>query len=297
MTRLHVVDGTYELYRAHFSKRPGHLAPDGADAKATVGIVSAMLALLHDPAEAPTHVAVAFDNPIRSFRNELCAARGTDFYKSDEGVPPELRAQFDRAEQGVRALGIVVWSMDRFEADDAMATGAARFKGAVDQVRILSPDKDMGQCVEGSVVVQVDRMRNRVFDEAAVRAMRGIAPRSIPDFLALVGDAADGIPGIPGIGERTAATLLAAFGKLEAIPDDARRWPAGIRGADKLAAVLARSRDDATFYRTLATLVEDVPLAEDLAALAFTGVPRAPFAAFCADVGARGLDERVGRWA
>ena len=297
MARLHVVDGTYELYRAHFSKRPGHLAPNGTDAKATVGIVSAMLALLHDGAEAPTHLAVAFDNPIRSFRNGLCEARGTDFYKSDEGVPPELRAQFDRAEEGVRALGIVVWSMDRFEADDAMATAAAKFRGAVEQVRILSPDKDLGQCVAGTAVVQVDRMRRRLFDEDAVRALRGIAPRSIPDYLALVGDSADGIPGIAGIGDRTASTLLAAFGTLEAIPDDPRRWPAGIRGADKLAAVLARSRDDALFYRTLATLIEDVPLAEDLAALAFRGVPRALFAAFCRRVGASGLEERVGRWA
>ena len=295
--RLHVVDGTYELYRAHFSKRPSHAAPDGSDAKATVGIVAAMLALLQDLDEKVTHVAVAFDNPIRSFRNELCEKRGTDFYKSDEGVPPELRAQFDLAEEGVRAAGVTVWSMDRYEADDAMATAAARWEGEVEQVRILSPDKDLGQCVDGTHVVLVDRMRQRVIDEAALRAARGIGPRSIPDYLALVGDAADGIPGLKGIGERTAAILLGAYEKLESIPPDWRKWPTGIRGAEKIAATLDRFADDARFYRTLATLVLDVPLAESLDDLAWNGVPRDAFRAFCAKVGSKDLLERPHRWA
>src|SRR5512140_3346223 len=157
--RLHVVDGTYELFRAHYSGRPEHRAPAGWDAKATVGVVSSLLALLHDEAEAVTHLAVAFDNPIRSFRNDLFPG-----YKSDEGVPPELRAQFDAVESAVRALGVTVWSMQEYEADDAMATAARRFADQVEQVRLLTPDKDLGQCVSGRRVVQVDRRAKREID-------------------------------------------------------------------------------------------------------------------------------------
>src|SRR5512145_3466557 len=146
--RLHLIDGTYELFRAHFSPRPGSTSPDGQDVKATVGVMSSLLALLHDEHEAVTHVAVAFDNPIRSFRNDLFAG-----YKTEEGVPPELLAQFDAAEEATRALGVAVWSMREFEADDALATGAARFRDAVEQVRILTPDKDLGQCLSGNRVV------------------------------------------------------------------------------------------------------------------------------------------------
>src|SRR5580700_10074773 len=150
--RLHLIDGTYELYRAHFAPRPGHLAPSGADAKATVGIAESMLALLHDANEAVTHIAVAFDNPIRSFRNDLYP-----YYKSDEGVPPELRSQFDAAEEAIRAIGIVAWPMREYEADDGLASGARKFREEVEQVRIMTPDKDLGQCLLGDRVVQVDR--------------------------------------------------------------------------------------------------------------------------------------------
>ena len=280
--RLHLVDGTFELFRAHFSKRPPHAGPDGKDLKATVGVAESLLALLRDPAEAPTHVAVAFDHPIRSFRNDLLAG-----YKSDEGVPEELLAQFDDVEDATRAIGLTVWSMDRFEADDALATAAARWKGEVEQVRILTPDKDLGQCLEGARVVQVDRIRNRVVDEAALRERRGLGPASIPDFLALVGDDADGIPGLPGFGERTAGVLLGAFGRLEEIPSDPRRWPAAIRGADRLVATLAERREDARLYRRLATLVTDVPLAETLEDLRWRGVPRERFEAWRERTGAR----------
>ena len=276
MTRLHLVDGTYELFRAHFSKRPDHRAPGGWDAKATVGVAASMLALLAEPAEAVTHLAVAFDNPIRSFRNDLF-----DGYKSDEGVPPELRAQFDAVEEAVRALGIVVWSMREHEADDALATGARRFAGQVDQVRIMTPDKDLGQCLRGDRVVQVDRLRAKVTDEAAFRAARGFAPLSMPDFLALVGDTADGIPGLDGFGERSAAALLGAYPHLEQIPAAARAWPATVRGALRLAATLAAHREEALHYRTLATLIDTVPLAESLEDLRFRGVPRARFEAWC----------------
>ena len=166
--RLHLVDGTYELYRAHYAPRPDHRAPSGRDAKATVGLVQSLLALLHDPEEAVTHLAVAFDNPIRSFRNDLFPQ-----YKSDDGVPPELHAQFDAAEDAVRALGVVVWSMREYEADDGLASGARRFRDEVEQVRILTPDKDLGQCLRGDRVIQVDRRQRKVINEAAFRAHRG----------------------------------------------------------------------------------------------------------------------------
>jgi 5'-3' exonuclease len=184
------------------------------------------------------------------------------------------------------------------EADDALATAAARFRGEVEQVRILSPDKDLGQCLEGTRVVQVDRIRGRVIDEAALRERRGIAPGSVPDYLALVGDAADGIPGLPGFGERSAAVLLAAFPRLERIPHDPAAWPAGVRGAGRLAAALAAGWEDALLYRRLATLATDVPLAESLADLRWPGVPREAFEAWCARTGARRVGEAISgrRW-
>jgi 5'-3' exonuclease len=291
MTRLHVVDGTYELFRAHYAKRPSQTAPDGRDVKATVGLAWSLLALLHDAEEKVTHVAVAFDNPVRSFRNDIYPG-----YKTEEGVDPALLAQFDLAEVATRALGITVWSMDRWEADDALATAARRWQGEVDQVRIMTPDKDLGQAVQGKRVVQVDRMRKKEIDEDALIAARGIGPASIPDWLALRGDAADGFPGLPGFGEKTASALLAKFVHLEAIPDDPRLWPPGVRGANRLALVLAESRELALLYRTLATLVYDVPLKESLADLAWRGVPRGAFEAWCDSLAVRDLRSRPQRW-
>jgi 5'-3' exonuclease len=289
--RLHLVDGTYELFRAHFSKRPDHVAPEGTPAKATLGLVSSLLQLISDPAEGVTHLAVAFDNPIRSFRNQLFPG-----YKTEAGVDPELLAQFDMAEAAVRALGIVVWSMKQWEADDALATGAARFADRVDQVRILTPDKDLGQCIKGRAVVQVDRMRQREIDEEALVTLRGVRPASIPDLLALTGDDADGVPGLPGFGAKTAAALLAEYGHLEQIPDDWRRWPAGIRGSERLAKTLAGARAEVLLYRSLTTLVTDVPLAESFDELAFAGVPQLGFSEWCARFGAAGLRDRPRRW-
>src|SRR5215475_13215654 len=173
--RLHLIDGTYELYRAHYAPRPGHVDPYGRDAKATVGIVQSLLALLHDSDEAVTHVAIAFDNPIRSFRNDLFP-----YYKSDEGVPPELREQFDTVEDGVRAIGVAVWSMKQWEADDALATGARRYLDEVEQVRIMTPDKDLGQCLLGDRVVQIDQRQRKLTTEATFRALRGFGPKSMP---------------------------------------------------------------------------------------------------------------------
>lgn len=254
--RLHLVDGTYELFRAHYSKAPDR------PMKATKGMLASLLALVRDPAEKVTHMAVAFDNPIRSFRNKLFKG-----YKTEAGVPRQLLAQFDAAEKAVRGAGIVVWSMKKFEADDALASAAKRFAPRVDQVRIMTPDKDLGQCIVGRKVVQVDRMREREYDEKALIARRGVKPASIPDWLALIGDDADGIPGLPGFGEKSASALLARFGRLEAIPDDPRRWPKRVRGADRLAAALAAGRDMAYLYRTLTRLRFDVPLRESLAQL------------------------------
>ncbi|MGZ3477640.1 MAG: 5'-3' exonuclease [Polyangiales bacterium] len=290
--RLHLVDGTYELFRAHFAKRPSHTAPDGRALKATVGVVASMLALLEDPREQPTHLAVAFDNPIRSFRNDLY-----DGYKTDEGVPEELRAQFDSVEEGIRAIGVTVWSMDRWEADDALATGAARFRDRVDQVRIMTPDKDLGQCLMGKRVVQVDRMRDKEIDEEAMRKVRGVGPKSIPDLLALTGDTADGIPGVPGWGEVSAAALLSVYEHVDAIPTDPAKWQAKVRGAERLSASLNAHREEARLWRELATLIEDVPLKEDLADLEHKGVPRERFLAWCDSIGADRLRDRPKRFA
>lgn len=284
--RLHVVDGTYELFRAHFSKRPDRAS------KATVGLAASMLALLHDDDEAVTHVAIAFDNPIRSIRNEWF-----DGYKTDEGVPADLLAQFDAAEGAARAIGMTVWSMDRYEADDALATAAARWQAEVEQVRILTPDKDLGQCVRGTRVVQVDRLRKAVIDEDEVMRRRGVRPSSIPDWLALVGDTADGIPGLPGFGERTAAALLRVHVHIEDIPLDSGSWPPDIRGADRLAATLAQQMSDALLYRKLATLIDDVPLPERLEDLAWRGVPRGAFLAWCDRMSVTDLKDRPTRWA
>jgi 5'-3' exonuclease len=289
--RLHLVDGTFELFRAHYGKRPGHTAPDGRDLKATVGVVASILALFEDPDEQATHVAVAFDNPIESFRNELFAG-----YKTGAGMDPALVAQMGPVEQAVRALGVTVWSMDRFEADDALATGARRFGDRVEQVRIMTPDKDLGQCLRGQAVVQVDRIRRKTIDEAELRARRGVAPASIPDWLALVGDTADGIPGLPGFGEKAAAAVLARWGTLEAIPDDGAAWDVDVRGAARLAATLAERREDALLYRRLATLVDDVPLQEELEDLEWRGAPRREFLRWCDAVGTTSLRQRPRRW-
>jgi 5'-3' exonuclease len=251
--RLHLVDGTFELFRAHYSKRPDR------PLKATLGVVDSLRALLRDPEERVTHLAVAFDNPIRSFRNDLF-----DGYKTEEGMEPVLLAQLDTVEAAVREAGFVVWSMNEFEADDALATAAMKLATEVAQIRILTPDKDLGQCLRSTRVVQVDRIRKRVIDEAALIALRGFPPASVPDWLALVGDDADGIPGLAGFGDKSAAALLRAFGHLENIPAEAASWPATVRGAQRLASTLADEKENALLYRTLATLRTDVPLPESL---------------------------------
>jgi 5'-3' exonuclease len=292
MTRLHLVDGTFELFRAHFSPRPGQRDAMGRDVKATLGLASSLLQLLDDPAEAVTHIAVAFDNPVESFRNDLF-----DGYKTGEGMPEELAAQFDDAERATAALGVTVWSMDRYEADDALASGAARFRDEVEQVRLMTPDKDLGQSIRGTRVVQIDRMRKKLTDEPRLRELRGVGPASIPDWLGLMGDTADGIPGIPGFGAKSAAAVLAHYERIENIPDDAEKWEVAVRGAKRLAASLAERREDALLYKRLATLAEDAPISRSLAELEWQGVPRGAFEDFCAEMGNERLLTRPRRWA
>lgn len=289
--RLHLVDGTYELFRAHFSPRPGTTAPDGRDVKATVGLVSSLLYLLADAEERATHVAVAFDNPIVSFRNELFAG-----YKSDEGIPHELRSQFDIAEAATAALGVAVWSMDRWEADDAMATGAVRFRDEVEQVRLMTPDKDMNQLLDSDRVVQVDRMRGKLIDVGTLREAKGIGPASVPDWLALVGDTADGIPGIPGFGAKAASAVLGHYEHIENIPRFAHEWKVDVRGAKRLATSLDERRDDALLYKRLATLVTDAEIPHTLADLEWRGAPRDTWVAWCGAMGREDFLDRPTKW-
>jgi 5'-3' exonuclease len=285
--RVHLVDATYELFRAWFAV-PSARAPDGREVAATRGVLSTLLALCRE--EGVSHVACATDHVVRSFRNDLFAG-----YKTEEGVPAELLAQFPLVEEALAALGLVVWPMVEFEADDALASGAARFAGEAQQVVIATPDKDLAQCVRGRRVVMLDRRRKKTLDEDGVREKFGVAPRSIPDWLALVGDAADGYPGLPGWGERSAAALLAEYGALEAIPADAAQWKPRVRGAERLAATLALRREEALLYKRLATLREDVPLRESLADLEWRGA-RPELRDFCARIGFEGLLPRVHRW-
>lgn len=290
--RLHLVDGTYELFRAHFSKRPSRSAPDGRDIKATAGLVASLLALLDDDDEAVTHLGVAFDRPIESWRNERFPA-----YKSSEGVDPALLAQLEGAEVAAAALGLHVWRCEHLEADDRLAATAVRLAPEVEQVRVLTPDKDLAQVVSGQRIVQVDRVRDIVRDEDGVWERFGVAPASIPDLLALVGDDADGIPGLPGIGAKTAATLLAEYGTLEAIPEDPERWSVTVRAAARVADTLASRRDEARRYRELTRLTTDLDPEVTLADLAVTGVPRERFLAWCDELGLGQLRDRPKRWA
>lgn len=288
--KLHLVDGTYELFRAHFGA-PAARAPGAQEVGATRGLLRSLLSLVS--AEGVTHVGVAFDHVIESFRNELFAG-----YKTGEGVPAELMAQFPLAERATEALGIVCWPMVGFEADDALATASARWADApgVEQVLLCTPDKDLAQCVRGTRVVQLDRMRRTLRDEAGVKAKFGVAPGSIPDWLALVGDDADGIPGVPRWGQRSAATVLRRYARIEDIPNDAARWDLSVRGAAALAESLAARRADAALYKRLATLRTDVPLPESLADLEWRGARRELLSTLCREIGDDGFPGRVGRY-
>lgn len=288
--KVHLVDGTYELFRAFYGP-PGALAPDGREVGAARALMRSLLSLVHAGA---THIGVAFDHVIESFRNDLFAG-----YKTGAGIEPALLAQFELAETAVRSLGMVVWPMAEFEADDALATAAARLEAEprVEHVVLCSPDKDLAQCVSGKRVVTLDRRRDTVLDEAGVIEKFGVPPASIPDWLALVGDAADGIPGIPRWGERSAAAVLAVYRSIGSIPDDPSRWTVRVRGAAALAESLRARRTDAELYRKLATLRTDVPLAEDVAALEWRGADRAALSEIAARLGDAKLVGSIPRWA
>lgn len=289
MTKLHLLDATYELFRTFFAM-PRENAPDGREVGAIRGLISTVLALLRQP--EVTHLGAATDHVIESFRNDLFPG-----YKSSAGVAPELLSQFDLAEDALRALGVTVWPMVEFEADDALATAAARFAPEVEQVIILSPDKDLCQCVRGRLVVVHHRRTKVTLDAEAVRAKFGVRPQLIPDLLALVGDSADGIPGIPGWGMKTTAAILEAHGDIEHLPDDPSRWRVRVRGAERLATALAAHRAEAALYKQLATLRTDVPLKESLGDLEWHGVPREAYQAFCQRLRFGELAERPDRWA
>lgn len=288
--RVHLVDGTYELFRAFFGA-PSAASPAGQEVGAVRGLLRSLFALLRE--KGVTHLGCAFDTVIDSFRNDLFAG-----YKTGEGVAPELLAQFPLAERAAHALGLVVWPMVKFETDDALATAAARFarERSVEQVVVCSPDKDFAQCVRGTRVVCLDRRRRFVLDEEGVRAKFGVVPASIPDWLALVGDAADGIPGVPRWGEKSASAVLAAYGRLEDIPDDAARWTVRVRGSEALARSLRDHREDALLYRTLATLRTDVPLTEALDDLRWRGARREALSALCEELGDTRFADRVSVW-
>ena len=278
--RVHLVDGTYELFR-HFHALPSARDRDGFEVGAVRGVLRSVLGMIGAGA---THIAVATDHVIESFRNGLWPG-----YKSGAGVEAELLAQFGLLEDVLRAAGVVVWPMVEFEADDALAAGAgaAARDPRVEQVVICTPDKDLAQCVCGDRVVQLNRRTRVTSNEAAVIRKFGVPPGSIPDYLALVGDAADGYPGLPGWGAKSAATVLAKFGHLEAIPVDWEDWHADVSQAGVLASTLSNGRERVLLFRTLATLRTDLPLFEDVESLRWNG-PAADFEA----LGAR-LDAAV----
>jgi 5'-3' exonuclease len=287
--KVHLVDGTYELFRAYYGAPSATHA--GLEVGASRAIARSLLSLVKR--EEATHVGVAFDTVIESFRNGLFPG-----YKTGAGIDPPLWAQFPIAEEVSEALGFVTWRMIEFEADDALATMAHR--GAqdptVEQVLICSPDKDLCQCVIGTKVVSRDRRQKITLDEDGVRAKFGVSPKSIPDFLALVGDSADGIPGIPKWGEKASAAALAAMGTWDAIPADAKAWTFTVRGKDGLAASLAEHRAVVPLYKTLATLRTDVPLSESITDLEWKGASKAKLGKIAERLGDPELLEGVPRW-
>jgi 5'-3' exonuclease len=288
--RLHLVDGTYELFRAYFGAPPAK-DKTGREVGATRGIMRSMLSLLAEP--GVTHVACAFDHVIESFRNDLYPG-----YKTGEGIAPDLLGQFELAERAAHALGLVVWSMVEFEADDALAAFAARHADTdgVEQVVICTPDKDLRQCVRGTKVVCLDRRQRALADENAVRTRYGIGPGSIPDWLALVGDTSDGYPGLPRWGEKSASAVLARYTRLEDIPDDPREWEVDVRGSLALAESIRTRREEAMLFRTLATLRTDVPLTETVEDLRWRGGRRAELEALCEEIGEPEIAKRLPLW-
>jgi 5'-3' exonuclease len=283
---VHLVDGTYELFRYFLSPGAAFDRRGPKELLGVRGVVGSILGMLEGGA---THLGVATDHVIESFRNALWPG-----YKTGEGMDPLLHAQFEPLEEALSALGVVVWPMVEFEADDALAAaaGVAAADARVEQVVICTPDKDLAQCVRGERVVQLDRRRGELRDEAGVLKKFGVMPASIPDWLALVGDSADGFPGLPGWGATSAATVLARYGHLERIPRQAALWDVSVRGAARLAATLTEQAERARLFRTLATLRADAPIGVDVDGLGWPG-PRPAFAAWARRLGSPALRERA----
>lgn len=292
--KIHALDGTYELFRSFFGA-PSAQSPDGQEVGATRGFLRSMLAMLRS--DDVTHVGAAFDTVIESFRNDMFTG-----YKTGEGIEPTLKEQFPLVEQAAEALGMVVWRMKEFEADDALASVAAVLGDdpRVEQIVLCSPDKDLAQCVRGNRVVCLDRMRDRVMDQDGVRAKFAVDPASIPDYLGLVGDTADGIPGLPRWGAKSTATVLSRYGHVEDIPDDEGTWDVKVRGAAALARSLREHREESVLYRDLAVLRRDALPGETadslLDALEWRGADRAKLEDLCERIGERNLLSRVPRW-
>ena len=289
--KVYLVDGTYELFRSYFALPP-LVAPDGRPVGAVRGVVQSLLYLLRE--EEVTHIGCAFDHVVESFRNQMFVG-----YKTGGGTPEDLLAQFELVERAVESLGILVWPMIEFEADDALATAAAAngLLLEVEQVVICSPDKDLAQMVRGDSVVCYDRRREKVMNEAGVVEKFGVSPRSIPDLLALTGDAADGIPGIPKWGAKTSAALLARYGHIDDIPQESADWDIQVRGAARAADSLNAHTSEARLYRELATLRVDVPIDASLEALEWQGVDREKYLALCDELGFGRLSELPHKWA
>ena len=288
---IHLVDGTYELFRSFFALPP-LTAPDGRPAGAVLGIIQSLLLLLREC--EVTHVGCAFDHTIESFRNGIFPG-----YKSGAGVPPDLLAQFELAERAVGALGIICWPMAEFEADDAIATAVAQLRQvpAVDRIVICSPDKDMAQLVEGDRIVEFDRRRGDVLNEQGVIGKFGVAPASIPDLLALAGDSADGIPGLPRWGAKISAQVLARYRHIEDIPGDPGDWDVLVRGSRGLSKILTEYADEARLYKDLATLRTDVPLDASVELLEWKGVVKKDYLALCEELAFTRLTDLPHRWA
>ena len=282
---VHLVDGTYELFRHFFAVPPGANA-DGVEIGAVRGVLASVMSLIEGGA---THLGVATDHVVESFRNNLYAG-----YKTSEGVPATLLAQFPLLEEALQAMGVVVWPMVEFEADDALASAAVRAARdpRIEQVLVCTPDKDLAQCVSGTRIVQVDRRRGIVRDEAGVLSKWGVRPESIPDYLAVVGDSADGFPGLPGWGPKAAAAVFVQYPHFEDVPKDWRAWNPSIRGAQRLASVLFERWDEGILFRTLATLRLDVPVFDSVDELRWQG-PAAGFDCYCDSINFASLYARA----
>ena len=288
--RLHLLDGTYELFRAHFGRKDTVLGPDGTDIRATLGILESTLALLREP--GVTHLAASFDTVIESFRNDMFEG-----YKSSVGMDSELLSQFPLAERALEAIGVVVWQNYEFEADDSLAAAAIKWVDDVDQVVIATPDKDLTQVVVADRIVTYNRREQKLINEDGVVDKFGVRPESIPDYLALVGDSADGVPGLPGWGAKSASSVLFRFPRLELIPPDPEDWGVKVRSSEKLAMTLSEMQEEVYLYRELTTLRLDVPFKESLSDLEWLGVPRLEFEEFCGEMGFDASSIRVHLWA